>query len=120
MASPEPAGSDKMPRLPNSVVKKVCPKGHWLEGPNRLRGGGCRACLRKARGWKGNPANREKTHCPNGHPYTGDNLGTYKRGKVTIRYCRACRAKRAKEYYWNKVKPVKHPGKPGRPKKHVE
>jgi len=83
-----------------------------------MRGGRCRICFRAANGWKGNPANREKTHCPSGHPYEGDNLGTYKRGKVVIRYCRACRAKRAREYYWKVVKPLKHPGPPGRPRKY--
>jgi HNH endonuclease len=31
--------------------------------------------------------NRERTHCPKGHPYAGDNLYMYKGG----RYCRACR-----------------------------
>lgn len=107
-----------MPRVRNSLKRLVCPHGHDLSGPNRRKDGTCGICIRKAQNWKGNPVNRDKTHCPHGHPYDGENLGTYKRGKITIRYCRACRAKRAREYYWKIVKPAKHPGKPGRPRKY--
>jgi hypothetical protein len=107
-----------MPQLKKSLTRLVCPAGHGLTGPNRRPNGECVACLRKARKWKGNPVNRDKTHCPAGHPYEGYNLGKYKRGKNTIRYCRACRAKRAREYYWAVVKPLKHPGLPGRPRKY--
>jgi len=34
-------------------------------------------------------AHARKTHCPNGHPYSGDNLGVAKRGS---RFCRICHA----------------------------
>lgn len=107
-----------MPRLRKSLNRLVCPNGHDLSGSNYRPNGTCGACIRARRGWKGNPVNRDKTHCPHGHPYEGDNLGTYKRGGNTIRYCRACRAKRAREYYWSTVKPLKHPGAPGRPRKY--
>lgn len=30
--------------------------------------------------------NGSKTHCPSGHPYSGDNLRTYR----AVRFCRAC------------------------------
>lgn len=35
--------------------------------------------------------NKRKTHCPQGHPYSGDNLRVYARpGGKPSRYCRAC------------------------------
>lgn len=37
---------------------------------------------------------RNKTHCPNGHPYVGENLYRYK-GK---RHCRTCLVKRTREW----------------------
>lgn len=44
--------------------------------------------LRRARAWEHGAAfQREKTHCPAGHPYSGDNLRICKDGK---RACRAC------------------------------
>jgi hypothetical protein len=39
-------------------------------------------------------ANAAKTHCPQGHPYTGDNLHICN-GK---RFCRACSAERTRRY----------------------
>lgn len=39
-----------------------------------------------------------KTHCPQGHPYEGENLGLAKNG----RYCRACHRATAKRYYRRK------------------
>ncbi len=43
---------------------------------------------------------RERTHCPQGHPYTGDNLVVWKTGS---RGCRACgRAKSLRYYHRNK------------------
>jgi hypothetical protein len=109
-----------MPQLRKSLTRLECPNGHSLIGSNRNQDGSCKECERKRKGYKGNPVNREKTHCPHGHPYEGDNLGTYQRGKNTIRYCRQCRAIRAREYYWETVKPEKHPGPPGRPRKYGE
>ena len=40
--------------------------------------------------------NGGKTHCPNGHPLSGDNLYLDRKGKQ--RMCRACRAQRMAEY----------------------
>lgn len=37
----------------------------------------------------------EKTHCPAGHPYSGENLVLSKKGH---RVCRACRNRRAREF----------------------
>lgn len=37
---------------------------------------------------------RSKTHCPQGHPYSGDNLIIY-RG---MRYCRECQRRHKREY----------------------
>ena len=52
--------------------------------------------LRRARAWDDyiGPAayNRNKTHCPNGHPYSGDNLYV---GATGRRNCRACARERA-------------------------
>lgn len=43
---------------------------------------------RRARSWEGGAAfQRNKTHCPYGHPYSGDNLRIAKDGK---RVCREC------------------------------
>jgi len=36
---------------------------------------------------RGRHANAAKTHCPHGHPYSGENLHMYKSG----RYCRECK-----------------------------
>lgn len=38
--------------------------------------------------------NREKTHCPSGHPYSGDNLILYywKKHRSWTRICKACRS----------------------------
>ena len=62
--------------------------------------------------------NKDKTHCPQGHPYKGKNLITYiKIDGSTRRMCRKCMTERAKQFYWDAVKATKHPGKPGRPRK---
>jgi hypothetical protein len=42
---------------------------------------------------------RARTHCPKGHPYSGDNL-FIRCGK---RYCRACSRAWARRYYQSKV-----------------
>ncbi len=47
---------------------------------------------------KNSEHNRRKTHCPQGHPYSGDNLLTTVSGR-THRQCRACRnAANARNY----------------------
>lgn len=58
------------------------------------------------RGNAGMP-NRIKTHCPKGHPYSGDNLI---RGKDNKRYCRICVNKRCRitssNYYYSHKKEI--------------
>jgi hypothetical protein len=105
-------------RLSKKITRLKCPKGHDLNEENRRPDGTCRACVRIQRGWRGNKANIDKTHCVHGHPYSGANLGIYKRGNYNIRYCRTCRAIKAREYYLKFIKPEKHPGPPGRPRKY--
>ena len=108
-----------MPRLPKHLARTECSKGHKLTPENRTKDNRCKTCMRsmpsrKPRGTQ----NREKTHCPHGHPYEGDNLSVYKRGKYEIRSCRACKALRARAYYRDIIKPEFHPGPPGRPRKY--
>lgn len=43
-------------------------------------------------------ANAAKTHCPQGHPYAGDNVRVNRRG----RYCRACQRDFARAKYHRK------------------
>jgi hypothetical protein len=40
--------------------------------------------------------NRRKTHCPNGHPYSGDNVRVEKRGGRSCRAC--CRSRELARY----------------------
>lgn len=49
--------------------------------------------------------NKAKTHCPRGHPYSGDNLIIEKKsnGKF-MRRCKICRTEQQKKYYYNKIK----------------
>jgi hypothetical protein len=42
---------------------------------------------------------RAKTHCPAGHPYSGDNLYTAPNGD---RHCRTCRAASLVQWYARK------------------
>jgi hypothetical protein len=46
------------------------------------------------------PRNSKKTHCPEGHPYSGENLYIHrsKAGKIN-RLCQICRLKKARERY---------------------
>lgn len=82
--------------------KTHCPKGHpYDEANTRIGPKGqrfCRKCHvaneteRRRRKRAENPtlprnACREKTHCPKGHPYVGDNLYTNPQGR---RECREC------------------------------
>lgn len=95
---------------------KVCKRGHRLTKKN-ITGGACLACKRLNRGWQGGPANSDKTKCPRGHRYTGENLSEYEGSGRKMRLCKQCRRERAAEYYRNKVKPLHHPGPRGRPRK---
>lgn len=38
----------------------------------------------------GHNPNVNKTHCPKGHPYSGDNLKVFDNGRKRKRYCRTC------------------------------
>ncbi len=42
--------------------------------------------------------NRAKTHCPKGHPYSGDNLIVYQRTSGPRRHCRECVNQRTREW----------------------
>lgn len=48
-------------------------------------------------------ANAEKTHCPRGHPLSGDNLYVFPNRRA--RTCRTCRREYAREYYVRAIKP---------------
>lgn len=44
--------------------------------------------------------NAAKTHCPKGHPYSGDNLAIYtSKGRTPVRRCRTCDRDRIREYH---------------------
>jgi hypothetical protein len=43
---------------------------------------------------RGNNAQRRRTHCPQGHPYVGDNIDLSRQG---WRRCRECNRRRARE-----------------------
>ena len=64
-----------------------CDNRAWVN-PDHLflgtQGDNIRDCLAKGRHWK-----HAKTHCPKGHPYSGDNLIIVK--KTGHRICRTCR-----------------------------
>lgn len=84
------------------TVKTECPYGHPYSGDNLIqRPDGARSCrkcqaerveryeARKRAGAVGMNA-RDRTHCPQGHPYSGGNL--YIAPKSGTRGCRACRS----------------------------
>lgn len=58
----------------------------------------------RGRGRSVSDRNRAKTHCPQGHPYSGDNLRTDSKGK---RYCRACAPEKHRRYRARKSEGVK-------------
>ena len=47
------------------------------------------------RGYGPTAENARKTHCINGHPFSGDNLFVYMRAGRQVRECRTCRRDRA-------------------------
>lgn len=87
-----------------------CPRGHALAGENvRINNSGQRGCVtcERARGrakqalrrWRkrGGPPKLPpalRTHCPQGHPLSGDNLRI--RSSDNARECRACRRESAR------------------------
>lgn len=74
--------------------KDSCPKGH----PYEVKGGykRCTVCSRAQRGWQGGPPMAERTHCPQGHEYAGDNLIVEK--STGRRRCRICKSDTARRY----------------------
>lgn len=96
--------------------REYCLQGHlWSENAyiwNGIRY--CRACTteaqrrrRKARGegLKGQGHNmRVKTHCPQGHPYEGENLLVDKRGGRNCRICLAVFSNERKRRYRERLK----------------
>lgn len=85
--------------------KAKCPRGHLYSGENLIvskKGHrACRTCekarkserRRKRRRLLGKLSNAEKTHCPRGHEYAGDNL----RISNGSRLCKACHRERDAE-----------------------
>lgn len=68
---------------------RSCVRPHHLEAVT------LRENLRRADVWRRrSEAQKALTHCPNGHPYSGDNLGLRKDGTRT---CRACARRHSKE-----------------------
>jgi CxxC motif-containing protein len=90
--------------------KTHCPRGHEYAGRNLYIGNSgsrfCRECAKihqaefRARRRLANPGRgrgsqwRDRTHCPRGHEYAGDNLYIRPGG---ARVCRACKRIRARE-----------------------
>lgn len=88
--------------------KMNCPKGHPYNKENTYvrfssKRNSCRICrtcskerMRQKRGWRGGKPNRDKTHCPLGHPLSGDNLHIRPRGGRTCMACHRIAQKRYK------------------------
>lgn len=87
-------------------IKTHCPAGHPYEGENRrvTRDGGikCRTCnaerqlrrnhkMRAAAGLPAPNPTKQRTHCPQGHPYDAENTGHTPNG---WRYCKECNRER--------------------------
>ncbi len=77
----------------------VCPNGHALEpGYVIPASNGSRRCLRCERGENARPYRgpvKERTHCPQGHPYSGHNLYLTPKGSKVCRTCRAASYRKA-------------------------
>lgn len=66
---------------------------------------------------RGINANSEKSHCPKGHHYSGENLYTQPDGR---RGCRACGRQNSKKYRMNKNKANKIQEKPRLPPQNTD
>lgn len=103
-------------------AKTHCERGHELNGDNlRERNGKrwCHAChietggearrqrlaAERPEGWERRYWQAEKTHCPEGHPYAGDNLYISPTGARGCRTCRNARATAYKERFIKNVVP---------------
>ena len=89
-------------RAKNLEKNKYCANGHkWdevnthIDPSSGIRS--CRACKREksrlARRGKGIGPRSHKTHCPQGHPYSGDNLKLTAEG---FHFCKQCNRDRSK------------------------
>lgn len=81
-------------------ARPFCHRGHEIAVVGRTKAGKCKACvsLRNKARWD-KPARAERTHCPAGHPYDGDNLRIVKTKTGTGRRCRTCDNIRNQEQY---------------------
>lgn len=58
----------------------------------------------KKRRWSPGRWQKEKTHCKNGHEFSGDNVRPRKKGKYLYRECVTCtRKRRMKHYYFTRT-----------------
>jgi HNH endonuclease len=85
------------PRKPGKY-STVCRNGHVRTAANTeyLRSGGIQCLTCRGRPGGGTPW-AERTHCPQGHPYAGDNLVMTTRGSRRCRACHAAYAQKARD-----------------------
>jgi hypothetical protein len=105
-------GKPTPPKATPPAERTHCPQGHPYDGENlRINAAGRRVCAecqreanrrarekRRAEAGPREPqrsANAEKTHCPRGHPYDGENL-VIDNG---ARKCRTCRRESSRRAY---------------------
>lgn len=77
----------------------VCPHGHPLTEGWYYTQGTSRVCVRCIRGDNARPYRgpvKDRTECPQGHPYSGDNLYITPKGSKVCRRCRNEKGKAAK------------------------
>ena len=82
------------------AAKEKCPEGHLYDRSSAAGARTCSTCIRKhsisrARGDGKGGYQSERTHCPERHPYEGDNLVLEKRKRKDgtygeVRKCRTC------------------------------
>jgi len=88
-------------RAEKAARAAMCQKDlHVLAEVGRTTAGSCAACARdrhrESHGWKGGLPSGDRTHCPAGHAYEGDNL--YVVPQRGVRHCRACTRENARKY----------------------
>jgi len=87
-------------RIPKSLVVDHLCRNRACVNPDHLELVTNKENLLRGEGWAAVRA--RKTHCPQGHPYTGDNILIGKKG--IGRSCRTCSLIRSKEAYQRKRK----------------